>query len=477
MPKRCRSSSWSMPTALIAICLLFGGKVRLSPIRQVNAAADVAVGQSSTGAPHYSYESPGQLSKFETYGPTMTVVLRDLTMSLRSKRPLIARSKSLVSNEIPMSFEGLAAKLAARFRISSESSASIEPPQTPTQFANGYMLDSGKIMLGPSRSRYDESTKQFFPALGGQGSIMRWSDCIMNIQPELAYEVRSRDNVVDQEDSRPFPRSLPWLNAVSCGLKWRPFPTYKPREGYGHKLMSAPHYARCGTSICLPRVFGIRKRRADIALTYHDDSTRNGGTIEVLLGKSGSCWQPQCIDQNIHRQRNNHILACFSRGKNDGRSTFEYVRGSLYLPLPSFLHKSSKGVSVSPSFDFVDNKPRLVVSGDVGVRGRTSAVLRLDSDDSTLTVVRALDERRIIAPTISLQTGKIVYDWHVGLDNKSSVRAHVDPTKGIRVMWTDFIPGRSSEGNCWITEIELPLGVSAPGSRIGDIRVGRRWVI
>lgn len=44
-------------------------------------------------------------------------------------------------------------------------------------------------------------------------------------------------------------------------------------------------------------------------------------------------------------------------------------------------------------------------------------------------------------------------------------------------MWTDFIPGRSSEGNCWITEIELPLGVSAPGSRIGDIRVGRRWVI
>lgn len=84
--------------------------------------------------------------------------------------------------------------------------------------------------------------------------------------------------------------------------------------------------------------------------------------------------------------------------------------------------------------------------------------------------------RKIIAPTISLQTGKIVYDWHVGLNNKSSVRAHVDPTNVIRVVWTDSIPGRAA-GNCWITEMKIPLDTSAPGSRMGDIRVGRRWVV
>ena len=83
----------------------------------------------------------------------------------------------------------------------------------------------------------------------------------------------------------------------------------------------------------------------------------------------------------------------------------------------------------------------------------------------------------MIAPTISLQTGKIVYDWHVGLKNKSSIRAYVDPTQGIRVLWTDTIPGKASKGNCWITEVKIPLGVTAPGSRIGDIRVGRRFAI
>lgn len=88
----------------------------------------------------------------------------------------------------------------------------------------------------------------------------------------------------------------------------------------------------------------------------------------------------------------------------------------------------------------------------------------------------ALHLRKVIAPTISLQTGKIVYDWHVGLNNKSSVRAHVDPTNGIRVVWTDSVIGKAA-GNCWITEMKVPLGVTAAGSRIGDIRVGRRWVI
>ena len=84
---------------------------------------------------------------------------------------------------------------------------------------------------------------------------------------------------------------------------------------------------------------------------------------------------------------------------------------------------------------------------------------------------------KTIAPTISLQTGKIVYDWHVDLNNNSSIRTHVDPMNGIRVIWTDSIPGRASEGNCWITEVRVPLGVTAPGSKIGDVRVGRRWVI
>ncbi len=109
--------------------------------------------------------------------------------------------------------------------------------------------------------------------------------------------------------------------------------------------------------------------------------------------------------------------------------------------------------------------------------------------------------RKIIAPTISLQTGKIVYDWYLSLDDcnipssssntnpvnnnrsNSSIRAHVDPTKGIRVIWTDGMPGRINQGargSCWVTDVRIPLGVVASGRGIlgaADIRVGRRWVL
>ena len=62
------------------------------------------------------------------------------------------------------------------------------------------------------------------------------------------------------------------------------------------------------------------------------------------------------------------------------------------MPNPLFLFK--KGVTISPSFDFVEERAWCVFSGDVGSSGRTRAVLRLDSeDDATLTLVRALDER------------------------------------------------------------------------------------
>lgn len=77
------------------------------------------------------------------------------------------------------------------------------------------------------------------------------------------------------------------------------------------------------------------------------------------------------------------------------------------MPTPSFMRSKAglpgykevrvlrgKGVSVSPSYDFVKGIARCVVSGDVGSSGRTRAVLRLDvADDCTLTIVRALDER------------------------------------------------------------------------------------
>ena len=98
---------------------------------------------------------------------------------------------------------------------------------------------------------------------------------------------------------------------------------------------------------------------------------------------------------------------------------------------------------------------------------------------------------KIIAPTISLNSGKIVYDYFVNLDGRrrhdpgdgkkkrvnSSIRAHVDPTRGIILKWTDGIVGGGGGGSCWVTECRVPLGTSGPGPLATDVRVGRRWVI
>ena len=419
---------------VVSFHLLFLGDIfcrsnARSPILMVGAAAsssDVGLVQTSSVTAHQQTDLD-QLPRFETYGPSFTVTLSDPVISPQSG-PLsraFSKSKALVSSEKPLSidsqFEGLAAKIAARFRISSASSTSLEPMQTPSEYPYGYMLDGGSVMLGPpSEFRYDQHAKRTFPLIG---SMMRWSDYIRNVHPEMAYEIRSRvessngEQNKERVDVRPFPETLPWMNSVSCGLKWRCFPSYKPEEDYGHKLLSLPHYFRCGTSICMPRVSKIltswkrhsgdselantmsNKRSLDLEVTYRDDSYRQGGQVEFLVGKSSSSLQPKSAHQTASSRRNNHILARFTTGMYNRKqqsslvSAIEYLRGSVYIPLPEFLHKRCSGMSLSTSYDFIDRKPRVVVSTDVGVSGRTSAVLRLDSNDSTLTVVRSLDER------------------------------------------------------------------------------------
>jgi hypothetical protein len=410
----------------------------------VNAsdAADIGAAHFSSGQSSVKISSPMETtSKFQSYGPTLTLTLRDpFVPSLdngRSKKnsKRNALESSQVSNIPPnyappsmsvgSSFGGLSARLAALFHInSSASAASLEPSQSSSRFANGYMIDGGNIILGPpSESSHDKPTKDCFPLFGGLGQLRSWSDCVGNMQPEISYEVKTRtnrNNNIHEIDWRPFPRSLPWVTAVSCGLKWRPFPTYKPGEGYGHKLMSVPHFVRCGAKVSLPRFSSIltpwrttarsnessdmtfKQRNLDLDVTYLDDIARHGGRLEVLLGRSTPYLKPRFAERGSNPYQNNHILACFKtgsrkgtfEGKSPATPSIEYLRGSFRVSLPSFLsNMSPQEVSVAPSYDFVEDKARFVISGGVGTSGRTSAVLRFDSDDSTLTVVRAIDER------------------------------------------------------------------------------------
>lgn len=491
---------------------------------------------NDTAPPHTSF-----LDKFETSGPTLTVTLRDPSTTAligsssgserNSKSNLISKLQQYrdAQRRLPEADDGtfgISSKLAALFHIT-PSTAVIngQNNMASKQFADGYMLDDGEVVLGPPSETAREgllTTGNLFPLTGLVGGLTKWtrnwSECLSNVHPEMRYEIMTRQPLSTTNDAgvsaaKPF-SSLPWLSSISCGIAWSPFPLRKAGEEH---VINSPHYFRCCASLSLPRISNLWKtftsdkqvrlkaRDLDVGLTYRTIGSSTGmPAVEILLGRTrpslpppnfcGSTARIKSILKSDKYRRNNHLMVRLATGDEKGRkpgSKIEYTRASLRLSTPSFLrrfrNKRGKGVTVMPSYDFMEGKARCVLSGDVGSTGRTRAVLRLDVDDSTLTLVRALDGNKIIAPTISLQSGKIVYDYHIDLEGSessstsdqkvgSSLRAHVDPSKGVILKWTDGIPGGSG-GSCWVTECRVPLGVTASGPLAADVRVGRRWVM
>lgn len=148
-----------------------------------------------------------------------------------------------------------------------------------------------------------------------------------------------------------------------------------------------------------------------------------------------------------------------------GKRLLEFVRGSYRMNLP---FTTVNSLTLTPSFDFSRSSPSCVMTANTG-SGRTAAVLDLNLDDPTLSVVHALDERNTISPEISLHTAKIMYNWSIALDS-GSIRTRVDPTSAIQVTWMD----RSMNGK-WVTDFKLPLE-GRPGPLAADIRVRRQFI-
>jgi len=541
------------------------------------SAARTSSSPASTSPERFREETSSFLRKFESHGPTLTLTLRNpstttLLGGASSERKIkklwpggareTDRPKPPPSTVEDDGMFGLSSKLAALFHISSPAATTNgrAPPSSSdaSRFADGYMLDDGEIFLDPPSETSEESSSRGLfsmrDMLGGWGSVKStWSECVMNIHPEVRYEMKTRENDEDDNDARPFPETAPWLSAISCGMIWSPFPIYKTGypEGYGHKLLSVPHYVRCGARLSLPRISSMvrnwrstsrgitstftlskndptTKRDLDLGVTYLENPYRaNSGKLELLVGRSIPTLAPAkrdvdndnnplktALPSDYECRRRNHLLVRFATGRQKGKtievsdqnpilSSIEYVKGSFRMPTPFFLRtRYNDRISVSPSFDVAEGMARCTFSGDVGSSGRTRAVLRLDAEDSSLTVVRALDDSKILAPTISLNSGKIVYDYYLNLDGiaerrrqrrtqqyitnnvgkvNSSLRMHVDPMKGILLKWTDGVRGEKSSsggvGSCWVTECRIPLGTMGPGPIAADVRVGRRWVV
>jgi hypothetical protein len=170
----------------------------------------------------------------------------------------------------------------------------------------------------------------------------------------------------------------------------------------------------------------------------------------------------------------------------------EAVRGSFAVNLP---YASVSQVRFTPSLEVRDPSPPRgggrgqqrgggpgAFGGDwacqieavTGGYGRTRAVLNLEWDAPTLSVVHQLDGRNTIAPTINLYNARIVYQWNclLGRSGLSSVRTRVDPTSAIEVTWTDQSEGG---GGSWVTDVRLPLEATTLQKLAADVRIRRQF--
>lgn len=143
----------------------------------------------------------------------------------------------------------------------------------------------------------------------------------------------------------------------------------------------------------------------------------------------------------------------------------QMVKGCYQATLP---YASVGAVRVTPTIDLARGQASCLLEATTGSE-RTKAVLNLEYDNPTLTVIHSLNERNTIAPEISLHDATILYQWNIALDS-GSIRTRVDPTSDVRVTWID----RTMNGK-WVTDVRVPLAGTTLSALAADVRVRRQF--
>jgi hypothetical protein len=187
------------------------------------------------------------------------------------------------------------------------------------------------------------------------------------------------------------------------------------------------------------------------------------------------------------------------------RSWLRCLRGSFGFPLP---YQTVSHVQVSPVWDLDESSSSISSSSSSsssmtgggggggsgssafscrveavsGGAARTKALLHLEYQNPTLTVVHTLDNRNTVAPCICLYSGRIVYQWDLRLGrggdrdntnvNHSFLRTRVDPVSAIDFTWTDQ---SLTDGGLWETNVRLPLEGTTLEALAADVRIRRQF--
>jgi len=251
----------------------------------------------------------------------------------------------------------------------------------------------------------------------------------------------------------------PWFNIGnfrpniiwSLQSKGKPLPNWisnlhSLRTTIGYQYSESQKYKHMPTFIEADLKFSTEQTGIDLQIqpTYDIESKRSIITVQASRGPAVT------------------LMAKFSTKKDRWLQT---VKGCYQATLP---YASVSAIRVTPSVDLNRGHASCLLEAVTGSQC-TKAVLNLEYDNPTLTVIHSLNERNTIAPEISLYDARIIYQWNIALDS-GSIRTRVDPTSDVSVTWTD----RSMNGK-WVTDVRLPLSGTTLSALAADVKVRRQF--
>jgi len=269
-----------------------------------------------------------------------------------------------------------------------------------------------------------------FSSSEGSGGGEKWLN-LNNLRPNLLWSIESR--------SKPLPNWLPSLTSLKANLGYQ----------YDARFKNVPSYVEADAKFHEP------KTNLDLQIqpSYDFRSRRASWLVQLLSNQKA------------------YLMAKLGSGGSGGQANkkqakwLQLIRACYQLDLP---YASVGAVRATPTWNLQTGEPSCVLEGMTGSQ-RTKAVLNLEYQNPTLTVVHSVSDRHVISPEISLYNARIVYQWNIRLDS-GSIRTQVDPTSAVHVTWTD----KSMTGN-WVTDFRLPLAGTTLSALAADVRVRRQF--
>ena len=261
-----------------------------------------------------------------------------------------------------------------------------------------------------------------------------WVD-FSSLQPSCVFSVQS-------EGGRPLPNWLPSLKFVKATATYQHHNSNNDLQQLKHKRL-------------FPSLLGAVAKFSHPAGDLHVQPT-----YQVSTGLKSLTLQAS--------RGASYLVARFG---SRTRYLLNSVRASAVFHLP-FATVST--VRVTPTLDVTRKDLSCTLESASSGLARTKAILRLERENPTLSVIHNLDERNTIAPEICLYNAKIVYQWNRLLGDGtggSQVCTTVDPARDISVQWID----QSAAGGTWVTDLRFPLEGVTIQTLAADIRVRRQF--